>query len=661
MVDEHRRQLGADFCIVTDRGGRRTAASGWPAGAAENALSASIAEATAGRKSRSLVALRLRDNVTGASAGAAALFLLVSEPARFADEILGTLTVGYALNDAVAVRLAEVTHSHVSLVVSGQLSASSLPRADRVALAGLAVANGGDLRDGVSRDVQHVGDGAYLVGSFPLSLEGPGPSVGRLILLQDWKPTGLFLGEIQRQIFATGAVVFALSMGAGWLFTRRVTRPLQDLADAAGDIAGGNWDRQVPIRGGVESVMMARAFNNMTSSLRHWRREVRERDDRLRQAQKMEAIGRLAGGVAHDFNNVLTAIKGYGELLAESIEANDPRRQDADEILKAAERAANLTKQLLAFSRRGIVSPRVLALDQVVKDTEHMLRRLIGEDIELTTAIGPAIGFIRADASQIEQVLLNLVVNARDAMAEGGTLGIEVANTTLDELAAVRSHLPLQPGPYVRLSVADSGCGMSEETVAHIFEPFFTTKKEGEGTGLGLATVYGIVEQTGAAIDIDTEIGRGTTFHVYFPQTEGDAACAAATPPAAPVVRAWETVLLVEDDHSVRTLIASGLQKAGYTVLEASDSATALQIAEACASRIHLLLTDVVMPGINGRELADRLCGAHRDLRVIFMSGYSDDAILRRGVQTSSADFIQKPFSMDTLTARVQQTLLEPA
>jgi len=647
LTDEYRGQLKADFCIVTNRDGSWTAQAGWPAGGVAAGLT-TIADATAGRPARGIVDLDGR------------LFLVVSAPARFANEILGALTVGYALDDGIATRLAEVTRSDVSLVAGRQLSASSLPQADRAALAGLVATDSGLARDGVLSDVRHVSTTDYVIGSFPLSLGAPDLAVGRLILLQDWQPTEQFLDQIQRRIVAAGAIVFMLSIGAGLIFSRRMSRPLQDLADAAGDIAGGNLARQVPVRGGVEAATMAQAFNDMIVSLRHSREQVEQRDEALRQAQKMEAIGRLAGGVAHDFNNILTVIRGYGELLLEEIEPNDRRRADAEEILKAADRAANLTRQLLAFSRRQIVTPRVLALDRIVRDTEQMLRRLIGEDIELTTTIAGDIGPVRADAGQIEQVLLNLAVNARDAMPQGGTIRIEISNVSLDD-PAEGQHLPLRSGAYVRLSVVDTGCGMSPETVAHIFEPFFTTKKEGQGTGLGLAMVYGIVEQAGGAIDIDTEVGRGTTFHVYFPQTTGEGVTEAGPKPApTPAARGSETVLLVEDDHVVRTLVANGLRKAGYEVLEAADSARAMEIARARTSPIHLLLTDVVMPGMNGRELADQLRAVHRDTRVIFMSGYSDDAILRRGVQTASADFIQKPFSIDALTARIHEALRWP-
>jgi signal transduction histidine kinase/CheY-like chemotaxis protein len=389
--------------------------------------------------------------------------------------------------------------------------------------------------------------------------------------------------------------------------------------------------------------------------------EARQRDDMLRQAQKLEAIGRLAGGVAHDFNNVLTAISGYGELVLDQCDADDPRHADVEEILKAAGRAASLTRQLLAFSRRQVIVPQVLAVERIVAGTEQMLRRLIGEDIRLTRTTGAAVGLVRADPGQIEQVLLNLAVNARDAMPNGGSLEIALAASTVDEAFASR-HPPLKAGAYVRLSMTDTGCGMTEEVRAHIFEPFFTTKPEALGTGLGLATVYGIVEQSGGAIEVDTEEGRGTTFHLYLPQVHGVREVSPTrTPRAAPVARASATILLVEDDASVATLVSNWLKKAGFTVLQAMNAGAAIEIARSYPESIDLLLTDVVMPGLNGRELAERVTGMRGDIRVLYMSGYPDDAILLRGVRTTAVQFLQKPFSFEVLADKIHEVLTLPA
>jgi len=385
-------------------------------------------------------------------------------------------------------------------------------------------------------------------------------------------------------------------------------------------------------------------------------REARKRDDELRQAQKLEAIGRLAGGVAHDFNNLLTAIRGYSDLLLEDLEPGDRRRDDVDQIVDAANRASGLTKQLLAFSRRQPMARNVFTLDDVVAGTEKMLRRLIGEDVELTTVIEPKTGRVYADRGQIEQVLMNLAVNARDAMPKGGQLKIQLASATFDEHDANRP-VAAAPGRYVRLSVTDTGCGMSPEIVSHIFEPFFTTKEIGRGTGLGLSTVYGIVDEAGGAIEVDTTVGRGTTFHIYLPETsamlESERVDAAATAPAT----SSETVLLVEDEAVVAKLVAGALDKAGYKVLRAANAQEALVVVRSCTAPIDLLLTDVVMPGMNGRELADEVVKLRPGIRVLYMSGYTDDALLVRGVKTNSAPFIQKPFSMPELTVKIREVL----
>ena len=381
---------------------------------------------------------------------------------------------------------------------------------------------------------------------------------------------------------------------------------------------------------------------------------ARQKDEELRQAQKLEAIGRLAGGVAHDFNNILTAIHGYGGLLRERLPESDPRRDDLEEILKAAERAAGLTRQLLTFSRRQVISPKALALGRVIADTESMLRRLIGEDIQLVTDIAPGVGLVMADSGQMEQVLINLVVNARDAMPDGGTLRIEVTIARPNEMPAKWARGAVH---YVRLSVADTGSGISESALPHIFDPFFTTKEDGRGTGLGLSTVYGIVEQAGGSIEVLSKAGHGTTFHVYLPQTEAEAETAVVGATDTGRRSGSETILVVEDDPPVAAVVAISLKQAGYTVLEAANADQALDVVRRHEAPIDLLLTDVVMPGRNGRELTSDISKMRREIRVLYMSGYSDDVILRRGIESNSVPFIQKPFSTAELAAKVREVL----
>jgi signal transduction histidine kinase/ActR/RegA family two-component response regulator len=644
MGEEYRRQLKADFIIVTEHTGRWTSQSGWP-GRGEQAarVRARIAQALAGAAERDIIVAGER------------LYLIVAEPARFADEVLGTLTLGFLLDDAVARRLASVAQSHVNLVVDGRLYASSLTGADRAGVVQLL--RDGDLDAGGSPAIERLGEGEYVVESFPLLPRGDA-AAGRLILLHDLKPTAQFVGEVRSRLLTEGLVVFAVAVGAGIIFSRRISRPLQDLADAARDIAAGNWTRRVSPGGAAETTMMADAFNDMTSSLRQSHEEVRKRDDQLRQAQKMEAIGRLAGGVAHDFNNLLTAIRGYSELVLESLEPDDRRREDVLEITAATDRAAALTRQLLAFSRRQLVTPRVIGLGTVVAGMEQMLRRLIGEHIELTSTLPVDAWRIRADSGQMEQVIMNLVVNARDAMPDGGKVHVELANVVFTE-PSVTAGLLVSSGSYVRLSVSDNGSGMDQETASRIFEPFFTTKDADRGTGLGLATVYGIVEQAGGVIQVRTEPGAGTTFQVFLPRTFDQDPADAVLPPTRPTSPLHEsvTVLLVEDDERVRTLLVNRIGKAGYTVIEAGGGEEALAVARGHEGPIHLLLTDVVMPRLNGRELAEQLTRERPEVRVLFMSGYSDDAILRQGIETATSHFIQKPFSIDALTVKLQETL----
>jgi signal transduction histidine kinase/ActR/RegA family two-component response regulator len=385
--------------------------------------------------------------------------------------------------------------------------------------------------------------------------------------------------------------------------------------------------------------------------------EARKRDDAMRQTQKLEAIGRMAGGVAHDFNNMLMAMRGYAELVWRALPGSHALAGDVAEILKAADRAAALTRQLLAFSRRHVAVARVIRPDQPVAAMDKMIRRLIGEDVELATRIEPDVSRIRMDEGQLEQVLMNLAVNARDAMPGGGRLSIELANVTVGPAGDTGSTLP--PGEYVRLTVSDTGCGMTDEVRARVFEPFFTTKGEGRGTGLGLATVYGIVEHAGGAIAIDTAVGRGTTFSVYVPATR-EAEAAAAPEATFAAARGDETVLLVEDEPSVAAVISIGLKRAGYTVLKASGARQALDAVRAHEGRIHVLLTDVVMPGMSGRELADRLLQLRPETPVLFMSGHSNDAVFQRGVEASSVAFLQKPFSMEALTAKIREVVHTP-
>ncbi len=385
-------------------------------------------------------------------------------------------------------------------------------------------------------------------------------------------------------------------------------------------------------------------------------------EEQLRQAQKMEAVGRLAGGIAHDFNNLLMVIQGYSDLLVERLPDGDPLRRNAEQIQMASQRASSLTRQLLAFSRKQMLAPKILNVQSVVAEMEKILRRLIGEDVQLETSSAPDLGLIKADRSQIEQVILNLAVNARDAMPQGGRLTIETANVELD---ASYSHPPavLSPGRYVMLAVTDNGCGMDAETQAHVFEPFFTTKEKGKGTGLGLATVYGVVKQSGGYVWVYSEPGRGTSFKIYLPRIEETAVPAGRDGKSEMQIpeRGSETILLVEDEKGVRELAREYLASSGYTVIEAEDGHTALELAAMHVGPIHLLLTDVVMPGISGRELAERVSQIRPGIKIIYMSGYTDQAVVHHGILRNDAVLLQKPFTLMTLAAKLREMLAVPA
>jgi two-component system cell cycle sensor histidine kinase/response regulator CckA len=382
-------------------------------------------------------------------------------------------------------------------------------------------------------------------------------------------------------------------------------------------------------------------------------------EEQYRQAQKMEAVGQLAGGVAHDFNNLLTVILSYASMLHDSLPPDDQRRQDVEPILKAGEAAAGLTRQLLAFSRQQVIHPRPIQVETVVAQAEKLLRRVIGDDVTLHTALHPEPATVVIDPGQLEQVIMNLAVNARDAMPRGGSLSIETSRVELDEDYA-RTHWPATAGRFVLLAVTDTGTGMNDATRARIFEPFFTTKEVGRGTGLGLATVYGIVKQSGGFIWVYSEPGQGSTFKIYLPLVDRPSEPLSPHPPAHEIPRGSETVLLTEDAAAVRAAARQILERAGYTVIEATNGRAAIDLAAKRAGPIDLLLTDVVMPELSGKQLADRFKLIRPGARVLFMSGYTDDAIVRHGVLEPGIAYLQKPFTPETLARKVREVLDAP-
>lgn len=378
--------------------------------------------------------------------------------------------------------------------------------------------------------------------------------------------------------------------------------------------------------------------------------------EQFQQAQKLEAVGRLAGGVAHDFNNMLNVILGYGEMILNRLHEEDPLREEITEIVQAAKRSADLTRQLLAFSRKQPLAPEVLDLNTVVRNIEKMLTRLIGEDVELELILAEGIGHVMADPGQLEQVIMNLAVNAKDAMPRGGKLIIETANVELDETYASR-HVGVNPGSYVMLSVTDTGCGMAAETLSHIFEPFFSTKEKGKGTGLGLSTVYGIVKQSGGHIWVYSELGRGTTFKIYLPRTETKDQLQEVAIQKVPTKGEGEYILVVEDEESLRNLVHKALSSLGYRVSVAANGREALLMIEEKVIKPDLLITDVVMPDMGGRELVERARRDHPNMKVLFMSGYTDEAVVHHAILDRGTPFLQKPFDLSTLAETVRNVL----
>ncbi len=443
---------------------------------------------------------------------------------------------------------------------------------------------------------------------------------------------------------------------------------IKNLSDSTGKIYGANLWKHLKKDGTVIDVEItshdlmfggkrSRLFLINDVSEQKWAQEaLRQSEEQLRQSQKLESVGRLAGGIAHDFNNMLTAINGYSDLILRRLPADDPLRRNVEEIKKAGVRSAELTHQLLAFSRRQIMQPKVLDLNKVISETIIMLRRLIGEDIQLIASLSPDIGLIEADPGQLSQVILNLVVNSRDAMPRGGSIVIETESVCIDEHYA-NHHISVKPGDYVMLAVSDTGIGMDEETKQQIFEPFFTTKEIGKGTGLGLSTVYGIIKQSGGNIWVYSEAGKGTTFKIYLPGITETKKIPEKVPGKTSFQKGSETILLVEDEEIVRKLSREVLELCGYKVIEAENGVAALELCENYEGRIDLLMTDVVMPQMGGRELAETLSQIYPQMHVLFTSGYTDDAVVRHGIIDIGTNFIQKPFTFDSLAKKVRELI----
>jgi len=567
---------------------------------------------------------------------------------------VGLLVLGHEVNQRAASEFASVASSEVAFSYQDEPVASTLGPTLQSELAR-------HIRgQGLSGDPQEIqlGSELYVAKTVNLSLEG-GPVVS-LTVLKSLDQATLFLNELNHVLVGLGLIsILGGSLLVFWI-SHTFTKPLEGLVAGVRALGQGDFSYPLDARSGDEVAEVTDAFVRMRASLESTQQEQRQLEERLRQAHKMEAVGRLAGGVAHDFNNLLTIIRGNTDLLKDREGADAFHQKCVDQIQKAAGRAVSMTRQLLAFSRMQVLQPRVIDLNNVVAEMGKMLPRLIGEHIEYSFSPDSNLASVKADAVQIEQVILNLAANARDAMPRGGKLSVHTVNTTMNEAEAAKRP-PMAPGRYVLLSVSDTGQGMDEATKLHIFEPFFTTKELGKGTGLGLATVYGVVKQSGGFIWVDSAPGAGTTFEIYLPQAVETPAKAEPEEKAEPTARGSETVLVVEDEAGVRELACQFLRVKGYSVLEAESGPAALELARRHSSVIHLLLTDMVMPKMNGAELAEQLVTLRPGIRIAFMSGYSEFSRGDLGKGFPEAPVLQKPFSPATLVEIVREALTRPA
>jgi signal transduction histidine kinase/CheY-like chemotaxis protein len=565
---------------------------------------------------------------------------------------LGFLAVGHEIESRAAKDVSSIASSDVAFYYGDALVASTLPANLHNELARPLLDRSND-PSGTPREIQ-LGKERFLMTTVSLS-PSDGPPVSLSILKSLDRATS-FLKGLNRVLLGLGLLSVLAGSALVFVISDTFTRPLANLVDGVRALGRGDFAYPLENSGGDEVAEVTAAFDRMRTSLQESQLEHKQLEERLHQAHKMEAVGRLAGGVAHDFNNLLTVICGHGDLLLDRPGVEDSHRHSLEQIRKAAGRAVSMTRQLLAFSRRQVLQPRVLDLNAVVADLGKMLPRLIGEDIEYAFHPEASLAPIKADPGQIEQVIMNLVVNSRDAMPDGGTITVWTKNVLMNEVEA-RKRPPMTPGHYVLLSVADTGHGMSAETKAHIFEPFFTTKEVGKGTGLGLATVYGVVKQSGGFIWVDSLPGQGATFEIYLPQALATVAKAEAETKSPAISGGSETILVVEDEPDVRELACEFLTVSGYSVLEARHGVEALEVFARHSGRIHLVLSDMVMPKMGGAELTNRLRTLRPGTKVLLMSGYSEYSNGPQGQIPSQTLILQKPFSLRTLVEKVRDVL----
>lgn len=559
---------------------------------------------------------------------------------------MGAVVVGREIDPARAKDLARILASEVVFEAGNDTRVSSLPAVEEQQLAA-------QLKAGDKQPEARLGGRHFYSSSLDL-LPGRHPNLSFIVLKSDEEALAS-LGRLNHMLVGLGLVVVLAGVMLVYLISDTFTKPLGSLVEGVRALEEGNFSYPLTAAGGDEVARVTRAFESMRDTLERNQEQREELEEQLRQVQKMDALGRLAGGVAHDFNNLLTVIKGNSDLALERLKPADPVRVNCEQIRRVADRAALLTRQLLAFSRRQMLQPKILDLNELIVEMGRLLQRLLREDIEYRVQLGEPLGRVQADPGQMQQVLLNLIVNASDAMPKGGTLTIETENVSVDTRYA-QLRPPLAPGNYVMLAVSDTGFGMDANVKARIFEPFFTTKEPGKGTGLGLATVYGVVKQSSGCIFVDSAPGVGARFEIYLPQAVAKAEAVAGDERAAKVRGGQETVLLVEDEADVRTLTCEFLKAAGYQVLTAVDGEEGLDIAQKIADQIDVLVTDVVMPRMRGPELAKQLRRRLPDLKVVYMSGYTEEFSEGQSI-LEGASFLQKPFSRDALLRQIHDTL----
>ena len=581
--------------------------------------------------------------------GGGRLYQVAARPVQLGPAVanmhLGTVIVGREIDSSVARDVGQIAFCRVALRYGDEMVVSSLPAMDERAAAD-------KLRNSPGTSQIQIEKERYLANTVDLT-PGSSPAV-TLTVLKSYDEAAAFITRLNQTLIALG--LFAVCAGGGLVFliSYTFTKPLATLVNGVRALEQGDFHYPVDIGGGDEVAEVTAAFDRLRSTLQRNEEQSKRLGEQLRQAQKMEAVGRLAGGVAHDFNNLLTVIKGHSDLLEEKIAAATPMFHSITQVKKATDRATALTRQLLAFSRMQVLQPKILDLNSLIAETCKMLPVLIGEDIDFKFYPARSLGLVKADPSQIEQVLMNLAVNARDAMEKrGGKFTIRTRNIVLDEEYS-KAHPPTVPGQYVLLEVEDSGKGMDEQTKARIFEPFFTTKELGKGTGLGLSTVYGVVKQSGGYIWVESEVGKGTKFQIFLPQSGESVPTAGPESGSSSSASGFGTVLLAEDEEAVRELASEFLKASGYKVLIAKDGLEALEMAEQRRGSIDVLVTDVVMPRMRGTELARKLKRCHPELKIVYMSGYLEHDS-QDGSYEADAAFLQKPFTRESLLQKIRE------